>query len=703
MDNADMSPSSDNENSSDDLIAELARLMAAEAQGESKPQSEQTAQTRPESGFAARAETHSAPAADARSRAEPTFTPRAETPRHSEPHVSPAPPPVSNPSAGAPHTSANPAPEPRFTPPSPSGEPAVESDSFAEMPADIASSAPAEPTSDKLADDDFQFEMPPLRAIDDVDVGRAPQAPEVEPTPSAPEFVSARPTVTVPDPAPVEPAPTAYQQPEPAAQPVVSDEMDPIGALIAAQLEEADAFQPGMAPDETLTPRKQRGDSFGVAPVFGLGDAKSADIQPKVERDPLDDIESLIGAALHTEPGQAPAADAQPAPAEPGIVGAADAAEAAILAATATMRRSEEQGSTTSSAPDSIDFDAESEHPRLSARNDWSGRPKKSGWKSIAGPLVAAALLLAVGLGIYWVFGTNNQLDGEAPVLSADTSPVKQEPDTTAASTDAPRSVVFSETQSDSEPDTIEQLISRDETTDVQGNDVARVITPEAPQDGGLANRKVRTVTVRPDGTIVSGDTAVAGGEQLPVERPNVPELPGGTVSTPVATTPVTVATNEPAGETPPVPLPRPFRTSAPSTPIAAPVTTTAPQQTTNASAVDLIANTANQAVSQPQAAAQPAPVQTAAPFAVASGSSAPAYVQLSSQRTPDAANRSLNEVKARYAAQLGNNTLEVQQVDLGERGIFYRVRMPAQSIEAANSVCSDIKAGGGDCFVRTD
>ncbi len=45
--------------------------------------------------------------------------------------------------------------------------------------------------------------------------------------------------------------------------------------------------------------------------------------------------------------------------------------------------------------------------------------------------------------------------------------------------------------------------------------------------EGGLANRKVRTVTVRPDGTIVSGDDAVAGAEALPVDRPNVPAVAG--------------------------------------------------------------------------------------------------------------------------------------------------------------------------------
>lgn len=700
MDNANMSPSSDNENSSDDLIAELARLMAAEAQGESKQQATQTA---PEAGFSPQAETRPVAPAEDRLTAEPVFASRSESPRHAEQHDDLT---ASHIPTGASYAPDEPAQEQRFAPPSAEATPVVESDSFAEMPAEIASAAPVEPTNDRLADDDFKFEMPPLRPVEDVDVGRAPEVTPA-PRPAAPEF-AARPAAPVPAPAPVEPAPMAYQSPEPVAQqPAMSEDMDPIGALIAAQLEEADAFQPGMAPDETITPNRQRDDTFGVAPVFGLGGAKSADTQPKVARDPLDDIESLIGAALRTEPGQAPVAGVQPAPVEPGIVGAADAAEAAILAATATMRRSEEQDAVASSASGSVDFDAESEQPRLSARNDWSGRPK-SNWKKIASPLVAAALLLAVGLGVYWVFGTGNQVDGEAPVLSADTSPVKQAPDTSSTSTDTPRSVVFAETGSDSQPDTIEQLISRDETTDVQGNDVARVITPDAPQDGGLANRKVRTVTVRPDGTIVSGEAAVAGGEQLPVERPNVPQLPGGVVASPVVTTttPVDVATTQ-TGEIPPVPQARPTRTSAPSVPTTVPVTTTTPLGTTNlggnASAVDLIANTANQAVRQPQAAVQAAPAQTATPFAVASGSSAPAYVQLSSQRTPDAANRSLNEVKSRYADQLGGNELEVQQVDLGERGIFFRVRMPAQSVENANSVCANIKASGGDCFVRTD
>jgi hypothetical protein len=44
-----------------------------------------------------------------------------------------------------------------------------------------------------------------------------------------------------------------------------------------------------------------------------------------------------------------------------------------------------------------------------------------------------------------------------------------------------------------------------------------------------LANRKVKTVTVRADGTIVASDESSAGVEPLPAVRPNVPEVPGAT------------------------------------------------------------------------------------------------------------------------------------------------------------------------------
>ena len=57
----------------------------------------------------------------------------------------------------------------------------------------------------------------------------------------------------------------------------------------------------------------------------------------------------------------------------------------------------------------------------------------------------------------------------------------------------------------------------------IPGGDPAQVApamtAAAANANDGLANRKVRTVTVRPDGTIVSSDDSVAGAAKLPVDR----------------------------------------------------------------------------------------------------------------------------------------------------------------------------------------
>src|SRR5690606_3084583 len=91
---------------------------------------------------------------------------------------------------------------------------------------------------------------------------------------------------------------------------------------------------------------------------------------------------------------------------------------------------------------------------------------------------------------------------------------------------ETPRSIAL-EGNSDQAAPTIEQLVSRDQSTSEEGSSQVSRVIPPASAEGGIANRKVRTVTVRPDGTIVSSDNAVAGSEALPVDRPAVPALPG--------------------------------------------------------------------------------------------------------------------------------------------------------------------------------
>lgn len=792
MDNANMSQGSDKQNSSDDLIAELARLMASDAKGPTgaedaapaaAPEVDQRAE--PQITSAEPAPVEPAPVETAPATPAPAET----TPSSPTPNVF-APAPKSAPEATTaptePHFGAAPASASETSDPFAPQTPAVpetftsskdnlfapvapERDSFAEPPVTATPAKPEETVSRETnpsaaeapkastPNDGFDLELPPLKPISpdtfaDEQSAPAPYTaqrsfetpsepevvvqPEPAPEPETPSFAQQS-TFAQESSAPFTPeasvdvAPVEPTAPSPAPTAATADEMDPIAALIAEQLKEADRVQPGMAraqEQSSLRPSdpEPAPEPFRRTSSFGVDSGADAPNLSKPARDPLDDIESLIGAALRNEGAQPqatpqpaapqPAPDAFAAPPQPEaqptapLDNAAASAEAAILAATDSMRGANTPAdSQPFVAPPSQDGQT---HGAQAAGAQTTGSRRAAipsvkmpafNLQKLAGPLVAAALLIAVGLGVYWIFGTGGPEEGEAPVLSADTSPVKQAPDATTP--DTPSSVVFSENDNADEPDTIERLISRDETADAAGNDVSRVISTNSNSDGGLANRKVRTVTVRPDGTIVSGGSAVAGGEQLPVDRPNVPAIPGSTVET--ASAPITTPTTTPttglttttdSSIVAPIPLPRPTgRASAPTAPA---VTTTpvaaAPSASSNSNAVNLIADSARQAVSAP-AVTPPASVP------VTTGTNAPAYVQLSSQRNQEAARQSLNRVSSRYAAQLGNNQLEIQQVDLGERGIFYRVRMPAQSLESANSVCANIKASGGDCFVRTN
>src|SRR5690606_11352785 len=103
--------------------------------------------------------------------------------------------------------------------------------------------------------------------------------------------------------------------------------------------------------------------------------------------------------------------------------------------------------------------------------------------------------------------------------------------------------------------DTVAEVNSAAGSGVLAGNDGTAV----DPNQEGLVNRRVRTVTVRPDGTIVSGDDSLAGSAMLPVDRPAVPDVPGADFSTPelIASTEAGEATAvAPQAEATPAPTP---------------------------------------------------------------------------------------------------------------------------------------------------
>ena len=563
----------------------------------------------------------------------------------------------------------------------------------------------------------------------------------------------------------------------------------PIGAAVARPANS----QPIPLKPVSVAPRAPETDRFAISPGVGLnikpqpGQPLNAPAQRAPEptksafddTDPMSEIESLIGEAVRVElspPGPVKVQSAVQQKVEPRVELEPDLdIDGDGNPDTAAAIRTGRPAQTTVSAPVVPPLNAQFAPRRAGLKDDGQAsaedailaaaaatgaqvdhiepavgdespyrrlkvKPARSsfasgGVRQYVGMAVAGTLLLAAGLGLYWVLNmgrADTAATGEnAPQLTADATPVKEVPSTPVADeAEVARSPVLEQMAGTSVEPSAEQLVSTDETADTPvTRDVTNVAAATDDTEGGLANRKVRTVTVRPDGTIVSGDDAVAGAEALPVDRPNVPEMPASDTpnllgdSTAVAmtdpatentalsaspaplTTDPSAASSEPltaeaaiapvanAGGVAPTPISFPTRSEtvlalADDTPAASTGEITG-AQTPNGQ-IDLLGNSIEVAAADPTPAA-PAPVD--------SGSAA-AYVQLSSSPSEAEAQSSLRTLNNRFGSLFGGNQLVVQSADLGQKGTWYRVKLPSASLADAQSTCSSIKANGGDCIV---
>jgi len=319
-------------------------------------------------------------------------------------------------------------------------------------------------------------------------------------------------------------------------------------------------------------------------------------------------------------------------------------------------------------------------------------------------PVLGVLFVGAVGFGLYTLFNPGTG-EGSAPVLRADGSPTRQAPDAVETGT---QSVVLNGIDGATPIAQGEQLVSRDQSAGLDGSAIRQVETLDTSETG-LANRRVRTVTVRPDGTIISGADAVAGGEVLDVAQPALPDLPANAINTELSSTTVAALPQNPASglnlnlesiATPnpaeaPTPRPRPANRDALGSVITNSQSATSTVAQTTPGAVNLVSTAP---------AVTAAPVSNVAP--VSNSLSQPvlnpgAFVQLASQRDEGIANQTATTLQSRFSSSLQGGSLLVRRVDLGTRGIYYRVQLPTNTLAQANSICESIKGAGGDCFVR--
>lgn len=198
-----------------------------------------------------------------------------------------------------------------------------------------------------------------------------------------------------------------------------------------------------------------------------------------------------------------------------------------------------------------------------------------------------------------------------------------------------------------------------------------------APANLSTEPRRVRTVTVRADGTVVSD-----------------PARPAGNMA---RTAP---ATSDPlalqGGQGNALPPPRPAVT-----------TSSAPLRGDNPWS-GLAANPAPAPAPAPtvQAALPPSPppVQSPPPIvAVQTPPPAGSYVvQVAAQKSEGEARATWQALQQRYSNVLGAQQATIRRVDLGERGVFYRAQVgPFTTRAQASEVCQSLKAAGGECVIQ--
>jgi cell division septation protein DedD len=92
------------------------------------------------------------------------------------------------------------------------------------------------------------------------------------------------------------------------------------------------------------------------------------------------------------------------------------------------------------------------------------------------------------------------------------------------------------------------------------------------------------------------------------------------------------------------------------------------------------------------------APQIASIPAAAAGGAFS---VQVTSQRSEPEARAAFTALQQRYPQILGGLQPSLQPVTLPDRGTFYRVRIGQPSQGDATTLCTNLKAAGGDCIVQ--
>ncbi|KUM27881.1 sporulation protein [Mesorhizobium loti] len=212
-----------------------------------------------------------------------------------------------------------------------------------------------------------------------------------------------------------------------------------------------------------------------------------------------------------------------------------------------------------------------------------------------------------------------------------------------------------------------------------------------------VAPRKVKTMMVKPDGSLVPREEPAPAPQVAATEPPDpAPQhvapagqgdaQPTGTV-TPLADQSADQADSgqdETAKPAKPTAAPKAeAKTQSANTPAKVPVAPPRPSD----QPVDIVGEV------------KPDQVASIDP-ATASAGGGSWSMQIASQPTVESAQSTYQDLQRRYGSVLSGRTANIVKAEIAGKGTFYRVRVPAQSRNDAINLCTSYKAAGGTCFV---
>lgn len=314
----------------------------------------------------------------------------------------------------------------------------------------------------------------------------------------------------------------------------------------------------------------------------------------------------------------------------------------------------------------------------------------------------AALIVLIAGIGAVLLNRAGNT-SGGTPTIQASNAPVKVAPAAPPVSEQAlqQQQAVSVLDKSNTERLAASRVVNREEQpVDIQ----ATARAARAGETGGSGSplvgapsgatsnngmfpepRRVKTVSVRPDGSVITGEMAPSPSSTAPAaQRPASMAL-----VTPPAVTPTPPSRSAASAAADRASIDR-LAASAAQTP------TPTAKATVRATA-PVVANVErSQAEAAAPAAARPKPTATTASTAGGAGAFA---AQLAAPGSEAEARSVMSTLTKRYGSELGGHRLTFRKAKVGEKTV-YRVRAAGLSQEAATGICTKLTAKGGNCFV---